>query len=348
MKWHVTTASFTKKSPTIEVIGYPSSAVLIAAMQAASDAAFAEGTAAGLPAGTLYAKMTAAEQKAIVDAKAAAASTEKCPNRAFNVRIYYYSPTAQTIGEDHTGQSELTVSSGTGGIETFTETVKFVYGKGSLTKTDVNGIKNLWRPEYQALITKDELITYDVAYIDYGIISTTEGNKSVLFFLTGTPHEAESIYDFTVAPCGVCDAENLDQCETQVACEAVGGHWYGSPAACHAEPETPVCDLAHPELCLTEETCNAVSGLSWYGGECHVGEIPLKTITVESWNEKDGVHVVGDRVYLDSVDKGATDSGGFLTITNVPLGVHTLKMAKPGLQDTDLDALANDSIEVVV
>lgn len=275
-------------------------------------------------------------------------TSEICPNRAFTVKIYYYHPTNAGISTDYSNQPGVNVIQSNSGVETLYETVKYVFGKGSLAKTDWNGRKDIFRTDWQTEILRFEYLSYNVYFKEFAISSTSEGNKAVWFYFDGD-YAGGQLFEFTVAPCGICDADNLDQCATQQACTGAGGYWYDN--ACHVDPETPpdpVCDLAHPELCLTQETCEAITGLHWWSGACHTETIPLRTITVESWDEKNQAHLAGDSVYLNSSYKGQTDSNGFLVIADLPIGTYTLKMTKSGIQDTDLDAVANDSIEVTV
>jgi hypothetical protein len=54
----------------------------------------------------------------------------------------------------------------------------------------------------------------------------------------------------------------------------------------------------------------------------------------------------GVNIYVDGVYKGLTDSDGKLTVRNVAVGDHTLRMTKANYDDSDTDSLSNDSFTV--
>ena len=52
-------------------------------------------------------------------------------------------------------------------------------------------------------------------------------------------------------------------------------------------------------------------------------------------------------VYIDTVLKGTTDANGLITIADVTVGSHAIKMTKTGYSDSDADTLLNDYIMVI-
>jgi len=52
-------------------------------------------------------------------------------------------------------------------------------------------------------------------------------------------------------------------------------------------------------------------------------------------------------VFIDTVNKGTTDADGLITITDVTVGSHAIKMTKTGYEDSDTDTLINDFIMVI-
>ena len=52
-------------------------------------------------------------------------------------------------------------------------------------------------------------------------------------------------------------------------------------------------------------------------------------------------------VFIDEVSKGTTDANGLITIADVTVGSHAIKMTKTGYSDSDADTLINDYIMVI-
>lgn len=52
-------------------------------------------------------------------------------------------------------------------------------------------------------------------------------------------------------------------------------------------------------------------------------------------------------VFIDEVNKGTTDANGLITIEDVTVGNHAIKMTKTGYTDSDSDTLVNDYIMVI-
>lgn len=52
-------------------------------------------------------------------------------------------------------------------------------------------------------------------------------------------------------------------------------------------------------------------------------------------------------VFIDEVNKGTTDANGLITIGDVTVGNHAIKMTKTGYTDSDADTLINDFIMVI-
>lgn len=88
-------------------------------------------------------------------------------------------------------------------------------------------------------------------------------------------------------------------------------------------------------------------GVTW-GGE---GIKAAPTLTRDiSINIKDYVSeeiLEGAAIYLDTILKGTTDVNGNLTIEDVTIGGHFLKITKAGYVDSDADVLYNDYIMVI-
>jgi hypothetical protein len=84
-------------------------------------------------------------------------------------------------------------------------------------------------------------------------------------------------------------------------------------------------------------------------------ELPVLDDDVSD-SEKDVTFVVRDKVtdavveganvYIDGSFRGSTDEDGVLTVNNVSVGSHTLKITCSGFLDSDEDDLNNDTIEV--
>jgi hypothetical protein len=92
-----------------------------------------------------------------------------------------------------------------------------------------------------------------------------------------SPNQGENPGDPEDTP--VCDADNLDLCDTQDLCEGVNLYWYDNDGdgneVCNIEEEvvTPafICDADHPTLCDAQEICEDM-GLYWYNEKCHIEE----------------------------------------------------------------------------
>jgi hypothetical protein len=79
------------------------------------------------------------------------------------------------------------------------------------------------------------------------------------------------------------------------------------------------------------------------------GETPSSSrldITINITDYVSGVNLDGASVWIDGSYEGQTDTNGLLNVANVPVGDHTIKITKPGFQDSDQDNLANDTFTV--
>lgn len=72
-----------------------------------------------------------------------------------------------------------------------------------------------------------------------------------------------------------------------------------------------------------------------------------RTITINVSDFVDLADLQTVTVYIDSVDKGTTDANGLITIADVTVGSHAIKMTKTGYSDSDVDTLINDFIMVI-
>jgi len=68
------------------------------------------------------------------------------------------------------------------------------------------------------------------------------------------------------------------------------------------------------------------------------------TLNVKDWATE--VDVSGVTVYVDGTWKGSTDGDGNISLSNITVGDHTLRLTKSGYLNSDLDDLANDSFTV--
>ena len=72
----------------------------------------------------------------------------------------------------------------------------------------------------------------------------------------------------------------------------------------------------------------------------------LRTLVIHTHDFFDGEVLAGVSVYLDGELKGTTDTDGELSISDVLVGGHLVKLVKSGYADSDEDAIANDFILV--
>jgi len=88
------------------------------------------------------------------------------------------------------------------------------------------------------------------------------------------------------------------------------------------------------------------SDLAWGGLGKDLPSIGTRTITIDVTDYISGVDLETVSVYLDGVLKGTTDASGEITIAEVAIGGHTLKLTRTGYVDSDLDTLLNDYVLV--
>jgi len=114
------------------------------------------------------------------------------PGREHTVRVYYYHAQEDTpIYSFPEGNCQLTGS----GIESITEDVQLIFGRGNTTKTNTDG---------ETAVTGDTSIpittvstTYDVNYRDYAVRGDAEETYNILFYFEDK--SAYTIYSFTTA-----------------------------------------------------------------------------------------------------------------------------------------------------
>jgi len=86
--------------------------------------------------------------------------------------------------------------------------------------------------------------------------------------------------------------------------------------------------------------------VSW-GGEGKLSAYsPTRTITINITDYVSEGDVEGASVYLDGSLQGTTDEDGEITLEDVAIGTHTLKITKTGYVDSDEDELLNDYLVV--
>jgi hypothetical protein len=80
----------------------------------------------------------------------------------------------------------------------------------------------------------------------------------------------------------------------------------------------------------------------WGAEEALAAVVTTRTITIaiKDWVSEDDV--VGAMVYIDGVLAGTADENGELTIVDIELGGHSIKITAAGYLDSDTDYLLND------
>ena len=71
----------------------------------------------------------------------------------------------------------------------------------------------------------------------------------------------------------VCDADNLDLCDSQGLCEGIDLYWYNNICNDDAKIADPVCDSDNINLCDDQGLCGGVS-LYWYNDVCNIEPEP--------------------------------------------------------------------------
>jgi len=110
---------------------------------------------------------------------------------------------------------------------------------------------------------------------------------------------------------------------------------------CHnAMPEE---DGLNPHEVITSLDADDIS----WGGEGKLSAYsPTRTITLNILDYVDDADVVGASVYVDGTLEGTTDANGEISITDIAIGTHTIKLTKTGYVDSDEDELLNDYLVV--
>jgi len=88
------------------------------------------------------------------------------------------------------------------------------------------------------------------------------------------------------------------------------------------------------------------SGITWGGLGKWSTAGATRDITIKITDYIDTTELETVTVWIDSVNKGATDANGELDIDDVAVGGHALKLTKTGYLDSDADTLLNDYIVV--
>ena len=88
-------------------------------------------------------------------------------------------------------------------------------------------------------------------------------------------------------------------------------------------------------------------GVSWGGEGVKAAPTTTRTITINIRDYVSEDLVETAAIYLDTVLKGTTDVLGNITIEDVAVGGHYLKITKVGYIDSDQDVLYNDYIMVL-
>ena len=71
-----------------------------------------------------------------------------------------------------------------------------------------------------------------------------------------------------------------------------------------------------------------------------------KNIIIRVLAKGSNVLVEGAEVYVDDILMGVTNSEGELSIDDLAIGTHALRILAPGYMDTDIDTLYNDQFQV--
>jgi hypothetical protein len=112
---------------------------------------------------------------------------------------------------------------------------------------------------------------------------------------------------------------------------------------------TELYNLAPAELGLEahEEIRDITSEIEWNGQGQYTPTAVTRTITVRVTDYVDDTELQTVSVYLDSTLKGTTNVNGELSIADVAIGGHELKLTKTGYLDSDADTIFNDYIFVI-
>lgn len=89
------------------------------------------------------------------------------------------------------------------------------------------------------------------------------------------------------------------------------------------------------------------SNVEWEGEGSYTPSSITRTITIRVTDYVDATELAGVSVYLDSVLQGATDANGEISIADVTVGGHELKLTKAAYLDSDADDIYNDYIFVI-
>jgi hypothetical protein len=88
-------------------------------------------------------------------------------------------------------------------------------------------------------------------------------------------------------------------------------------------------------------------GVSWGGEGQKAAASTTRSITINVKDYVDLTDLEDVSVYLDGSLEGTTDSDGNITIADVAIGGHALKLTKSVYTDSDADDLYNDFIMVI-
>ena len=84
------------------------------------------------------------------------------------------------------------------------------------------------------------------------------------------------------------------------------------------------------------------AGVSWGGMGTELPSLGTRTVTIDVTDYVSGADLETVAVWIDGVSKGNTDASGELTVEDVELGGHTLKLTKTGYTGSEDDTLLND------
>ena len=113
---------------------------------------------------------------------------------------------------------------------------------------------------------------------------------------------------------------------------------------------TECFNLAPGEQGLEEHetiTSLGATGVSWGGEGVYSAGAVTRTITIRVTDYVDDSELQTVAVTLDGVGKGNTNADGELSIGDVTIGGHELKLTKTGYVDSDLDTIFNDNIMII-
>jgi hypothetical protein len=113
------------------------------------------------------------------------------PRRDHTVRVYYYTKNAPILNSAESGDCKFKGS----GVESITEDVTLIFGKGNTSKTNTVGKTEVTGGDVNTPIEVKN-VTYNVLYRDYTVSSSVVGTSKVMFYTSDKA--AYTVYSYTV------------------------------------------------------------------------------------------------------------------------------------------------------